>query len=78
MKDVWKKIAVILLIVLFPIGMIYCIGKALFADKRGFAVYLGMLFIFIGGFALCVGIFWQDLPWMVSVVAWFKTLFHIA
>lgn len=71
---VLKTIGIILLIILFPIGILYCIGKALFGDKRNFVTYLGMFFILAIGFFLCAGIFWKDLPWMVTMVEWFKNI----
>ena len=77
MKKVWKTILTVFLIVLFPLGIIYCIGRALFADNRNFASYLGMIFLFIGGFALCAGLFWKDLPWMVTSIDWVKGFLRI-
>ena len=71
---VLKTIGIILLVVLFPIGILYCIGKALFGDKRNFVTYLGMFFIFAAGFCLCAGLFWHDLPWMVTAVEWVKNI----
>lgn len=73
MKKVFKIILTVLIIILFPLGMLYCIGKALFADKRNFVTYLGMFFIFILGFCLCVALFYKDLPWAMTVINWFQS-----
>lgn len=77
MKKVWKTILIVLLVVLFPLGILYCVGRALFADNRNFATYLGILFIFLGGFALCVGMFWRDLPWVITAIEWVKNFLRI-
>ena len=47
-----NKILTIIMIILFPLGIIYCIGKNLFSDN--FASFLGGIFIFILGVGLSI------------------------
>lgn len=72
MKKVLKTILIVIVVILFPIGILYCIGKALFADNRTFATYLGMLFIFLAGFIVCFLIFRQDL--VQAAVNWINNI----
>lgn len=64
MKKFWR----IFLIVLFPLGIVYCVGRALFTGN-GFASYLGMFFIF--GFGTLLGVYLAN-PEMVR--GWFQTV----
>ena len=48
-----KKFVRIMMVILFPIGILYCIGRALFTGN-GFASYLGMIFIF--GIGILLGV----------------------
>ena len=66
-----KKIKIILLIVFFPIAMVYCIGKALFTGQ-GFASYLGMFFIF--GLGTLLGVYLGN-PEMVK--GWFQAIARV-
>ena len=50
----FKKVLNIILVILFPLGIIYCIGKNLFSGN--FASFLGGIMLFALGFVLCV--FW--------------------
>lgn len=43
----FKKIARITMIVLFPLGMLYCIGKNLFCGS--FSSFMGGVFLFLIG-----------------------------
>ena len=54
-----KKWIKIILIVLFPLGMLYCIGKNLFS--RSFASFLGAIFLFGLGMLLAIYLFRFDL-----------------
>ena len=54
-----KKIATILMIVLLPIGMIYCIGKNLF--NGNFASFLGGISLFVIGFVLAIVLLRPDI-----------------
>ena len=59
MFDKLKKIATIIMIVLFPLGMIYCIGKNLFSGN--FASFLGGVCLFIVGFILAIFLLRPDI-----------------
>ena len=50
-----KKFLTILMILVFPLGVIYCLGKNLF--NRDFVAFLGGVFLFLGGFALSLWLF---------------------
>lgn len=54
-----NKILTILLIILFPIGMLYCIGKNLFS--RNFTSFLGGICLLVAGFLLCVFLLRPDI-----------------
>ena len=54
-----KRLLRIFLIVLFPLGIIYCIGKNLFSGN--FVSFLGGIFLFACGFALSVYLLRPDL-----------------
>lgn len=47
-----NKILTIIMIILFPLGIIYCIGKNLF--NGNFASFLGGWFLFGLGFVFCI------------------------
>lgn len=70
-----KKFLRILLIVLFPLGIVFCIGKALFSNKD-FSSFLGVLIIC--GLGILLG-FYIGQPetvegWVQAVVGWFQSL----
>lgn len=55
MKKFWK----IVLVVLFPLGVIYCVGKNLFSGN--FSAFLGGVFLFAIGFGLSVYLLRPDI-----------------
>lgn len=59
MKDKLSKELKIIMIVLFPIGIIYCIGKNLFGSN--FVAFLGGLFLLIIGFVLAIFLLRPDI-----------------
>ena len=81
MKEVWKKVLLALLIILFPVGIIYCIGKAFFADKRTWVTFLGILFLGIIAYLLAdyvvastgVSITQGIIDWFAKVIQIFKS-----
>lgn len=64
MKKFWR----IFLIILFPLGIVFCIGKALFSNKD-FASFLGMILIF--GIGVLLGVYLGN-PEMVN--EWIQTI----
>lgn len=64
-----NTILTIILILLFPLGIIYCIGTALFSDKRTFATFLGITMIF--GIGILLGIYLVQPSWYDPIIAWF-------
>ena len=50
--DKLKKVLTIIMIVIFPLGIIYCIGKNLF--NGNFVTFLGGVFLAVIGFVVCV------------------------
>ena len=54
-----KKIATIIMIVLLPLGMIYCIGKNLF--NGNFASFLGGVSLLVVGFVLAIVLLRPDI-----------------
>ena len=50
-----KKFMTILMVLIFPLGVIYCLGKNLF--NRDFVAFLGGVFLFLGGFGLSLWLF---------------------
>lgn len=58
-----KKIFKVLLIILFPLGIIYCIGQNLFS--KNFAGFLGAIFILGGGVLL--GIYIKDPQFFINL-----------
>ena len=68
-----KKVGKILLILLFPLGIIFCIGRALFTGKD-FYSYLGMFFIF--GLGVLLGIYLGNPEmvkgWINTIGGWFS------
>lgn len=71
-RGILKLIIRILMIVIFPIGMLYCIVRALLPGRKGLTSYLGMIFIFVAGFALCFCFLRQGL--LLAVVDWIKSI----
>ena len=63
-----KKIFRIFLIIMFPLGIIYCVGRALFTGKD-FASYIGMIFIL--GLGILLGVYFCN-PEMVK--GWLQTI----
>ena len=57
--DLLKKIGTILLVILFPLGILYCIGKNLFTGN--FASFLGGVFLFAVGFVVSIVLFRPDI-----------------
>jgi len=79
-KSPIKKILTVLLIILFPLGMIYCIGIALFSDKRSFKTFIGIVLIF--GIGILLGMYFIDhtvydaiINWIVKAWEWVKGIF---
>lgn len=64
MKRFWR----IFLIILFPLGIVFCIGKALFSNKD-FASFLGMILIL--GVGVLLGVYLGN-PEMVN--GWIQTV----
>lgn len=64
MKRFWR----IFLIILFPLGIVFCIGKALFSNKD-FASFLGMILIL--GIGVLLGVYLGN-PEMVN--GWIQTV----
>lgn len=64
MKKFWR----IFLIILFPLGIVFCIGKALFSNKD-FASFLGMVLIL--GIGVLLGVYLGN-PEMVN--GWIQTV----
>ena len=54
-----KKALRILMVVIFPLGVIYCVGKSLFSG--GFAQFLGGIFLAIVGALLAIYFLRYDL-----------------
>ena len=54
-----KKVLRTLLIIFFPLGILYCIGKALFGSS--FSSFLGGIFLCGVGFVLAIYFFRYDL-----------------
>ena len=55
-----KKLTKILLIAIFPLGIIYCVGKNLFSGN--FAAFLGAIFLMLAGFLLPLLLLIDSLP----------------
>ena len=66
-----KLLKLLLLIVFFPLGIIYCIGKNLFGG--GFASFLGGIFLFAVGFIVALYFLRYDL--VKPVIGFIQTLF---
>lgn len=66
-----KKIIRILLMVLFPLGILFCIGKCLFSG--GFYNFLGGIFLFAAGIGLSIYFFRYDL--IQSVLLFIERIF---
>ena len=54
-----SKIFRTIMIILFPLGILYCVGRNLF--KSDFASFLGGLFLLAGGFVLAIFLLRPDL-----------------
>ena len=54
-----NKILTLLLIIFFPLGIVFCIGKNLFS--RDFWSFLGGLLLFACGFVLAIYLFRYDI-----------------
>lgn len=54
-----KKLLKVLLVLIFPLGMLYCIGKNLFSGNA--ASFLGGVLLLAIGFILAVGLLRHDL-----------------
>lgn len=63
-----NKVLTIIMIILFPIGIVYCIGKNLFSGN--FAPFLGGLILFLGGFVLAMFLLRPDL--VEPIISFFK------
>jgi hypothetical protein len=62
-----------LLIIFFPLGVIYCVGRNLFAGN--FASFLGAVFIFLGGFIVAILLLRPDiLQTIITLVEGLKCL----
>lgn len=55
----FKKILNVLLVIFFPIGAIYCVGKSLFAN--GISGFIGAILLFVIGATTAIFIFRYDL-----------------
>ena len=67
---IFKKILTIISIVLFPLFMLYCIGKNLW--NRTFIEFLGGLFLILTGFILAIVLLRPDLT--APIIAFFNSL----
>lgn len=65
-----KKIITITAIILFPLFMLYCIGKNLW--NRGLIEFLGGLFLLITGFIIAVFVLRPDI--VEPIINFFKTI----
>ena len=58
------------MIIIFPLGIIYCVGKNLF--NGNFAAFLGGIFLFIGGFVLALFVLRPDI--VEPILTFFKLI----
>lgn len=68
MKKIFYTIRTVLLIIFFPLGLLYCIGTALFSDKRNFRTYIGIITLM--GLSLLLGIYLVQPEWFDPIIAW--------
>jgi hypothetical protein len=54
-----NKILTIIMIIIFPLGIIYCVGKNLF--NGNFASFIGGILLFVMGFVLAIFLLRPDL-----------------
>lgn len=66
-----KKLGTILLIIFFPLGILFCVGKCLFSG--GFANFLGGVFLCLIGAGLCIYFLRYDL--VEPIVATIQNIF---
>ena len=69
MSKKFNMIRNIILIILFPLGIIYCIGKCLFANSL--CGFIGALLLCMCGF--CVGIYLYDIGVLDNCISYIKT-----
>ena len=65
-----KKILSIMMIVLFPVGILYCVGKNLFSGN--FATFMGGVLLFASGFVLALFLLRPDV--VAPVASFFNNL----
>lgn len=68
MKNKLNKLITILFIILFPLGIIYCVGKCLFANS--IAGFIGALLLCVAGF--CIGVYLYDIGVLTPAVEFVK------
>ena len=70
MNKRFSKVLNILLVIFFPVGIIYCIGKNLFGGN--FSTFLGGLLLFASGFVLALFLLRPDI--VKPVLSFFNNL----
>ena len=65
--EIFKKTIRIVMMVLFPLGIIYCVGKNLFSGN--FASFMGGVFLFVLGFV--VSVCWLRPDIFQSIISFF-------
>lgn len=68
MSKKFNMIKNIILIILFPLGIIYCIGKCLFANSL--CGFIGALLLCVCGF--CIGVYLYDTGVLDTCIAYIK------
>lgn len=65
-----NKILTIIMIIIFPLGIIYCVGKNLF--NGNFASFIGGILLFVIGFVLAIFLLRPDIA--QPIITFFSSL----
>lgn len=59
-----------LLVIIFPVGIVYCLSKALFGNN--FPTFLGVVFAI--GIGILLGIYLVHPEFYINIINWFKAI----